>query len=101
MYVVKRPFRNLGMVYTVGSVITEPTEIKRFKGRIAEGKILEVTEQNFEKYARYFTDKYGVDIRPEPKPEPKPDPKPESKPEPIKVATVVTKPIVVTSTSRE
>lgn len=62
MYIVKRPFRNLGRVMTVGSVITEPTEIKRFKGRLAEGKILFVPDKDVEKTKAFFKDKYGVDI---------------------------------------
>lgn len=62
MYIVKRPFRNFGKVLTVGSVIAEPTAIKRFKGRLAEGKIIEVTEQTYDVAARYFKDKYGVVI---------------------------------------
>lgn len=62
MYIVKRPFRNLGRVMTVGSVITEPTEIKRFKGRLAEGKILFVPDKDLEKTKAFFKSKYGVDI---------------------------------------
>ena len=62
MYIVKRPFRNLGRVMTVGSVISEPTAIKRFKGRLAEGKILFVPDKDFEKTKAFFKSKYGVDI---------------------------------------
>lgn len=62
MYIVKRPFRNLGRVLTVGSIITEPTEIKRFKGRLAEGKILHVRDKDYEHTRAYFKKKYGVDI---------------------------------------
>ena len=62
MYVVKRPFRNFGKVYTAGSVITDPADIKRFKGKLAEGKIIKVTEQTFDSIAVYFKTKYGVDI---------------------------------------
>lgn len=62
MFVVRRPFKNLGKIHTVGSVITEPTAIKRFKGKLAEGKIVEVTEQTYDNYAGYFKGKYGVDI---------------------------------------
>lgn len=60
MYVVKRPFRNFGKVLTVGSVIAEPTAIKRFKGRLAEGKIIVVTEQTYNVAAKYFKDKHGI-----------------------------------------
>lgn len=62
MYVVKRPFRNLGKVLTAGTVITEPAVIKRFNGRIAEGKIIEVTEQTYDSMSTYFKSKYGVDL---------------------------------------
>lgn len=64
MFVVRRPFKNFGKVHTVGSVITEPTAIKRFNGKLAEGKIIEVTEQTYENAASYFKGKFGVDIPP-------------------------------------
>jgi len=60
MLVVKRPFKNLGKVYTAGSVITEPATIKRLRGKIAEGKIIEVTEQTYDVASNYFKAKYGV-----------------------------------------
>lgn len=62
MFVVKRPFRNRGKVLTAGSVITDPADIKRFKGRLAEGKIINVTEQTYDNIAKYFKQKHGVDI---------------------------------------
>jgi len=65
MYIVKRPFRNFGRVMTVGSVISEPAEIKRFKGRLAEGKIICVKDADYSKAASYFKKKYGVDIKTE------------------------------------
>lgn len=64
MFVTKRPFRNFGKVYTAGTVIDNPAVIKRFKGKLAEGKIIEVTEQNYSGVAAYFKAKYGVDIAP-------------------------------------
>ena len=64
MLLVKHSFRNLGKVYTAGSVITEPAGIKRFKGKLAEGKIIEVTEQTYKSTAHYFKVKFGVDIPP-------------------------------------
>ena len=63
MFVVKRPFRNFGKVMTVGTVISDPTAIKHFNARFAEGKIIEVTEQTLANTAKYFKEKYGVDIR--------------------------------------
>jgi hypothetical protein len=64
MFVVKRAFKNLGKTYTAGSVITEPACIKRFKGKLAEGKIIEVTEQTYDNASKYFKDKHGVVIPP-------------------------------------
>ena len=64
MFVVRKPFKNLGKIYTAGSVIAEPANIKRFKGKLAEGKIIEVTEQTYKSVAKYFKDKYGVVIPP-------------------------------------
>lgn len=64
MFVVKRPFRNCGIVLTAGSVITEPASIKHFKTRLGMGKIVCVTEDNFKKYQSYFKEKFGVDITP-------------------------------------
>lgn len=61
MYVVKRPFRDAeGMV--PASSIVEPAGIKRFKHRVLEGHIVEVNEQNFERYADFFKQRYGVDL---------------------------------------
>ena len=68
MYVVRRSFKSLGKVYTVGSVITEPTSIKRFDGKLAEGKIIEVTKQTYDSTAKYFKEKFGVELPPIEKP---------------------------------
>ena len=62
MLVVKKPFKSIGKVYTVGSVITDPTAIKRLKGKIAEGKIIEVTEHTYDSTSKYFKAKYNVDL---------------------------------------
>lgn len=64
MYIVKRPFRNLGKVLTPGSVITDTTSIKLFRSRVAEGKIVRVDERNYDSTSAYFKAKYGVDIPP-------------------------------------
>ena len=63
MFVVKRPFRNFGKVMTVGTVISDPTAIKHFNARFAEGKIIGGTEQTLANTAKYVKEKYGVDIR--------------------------------------
>lgn len=69
MYVVRRPFRNLGKVFTVGSTIEDPTVIKHFKSRLAEGKIIVVDEHNYAARAEYFKDKFGVTLPSLDKPE--------------------------------
>ena len=88
MYVVKRPFKSLGKVYAAGSVIAEPAHIKRFDGKVAEGKIIVVTEHNYTTVAQYFKNKYGVDIPAITKDQPKPE---EPKPEEPKPAVAVVK----------
>lgn len=64
MLVVKRPFKSLGKYYAVGTVITDPTAIKRFNGKLAEGKIVNVTEQTYDSIAKYFKEKFFVDLPP-------------------------------------
>jgi hypothetical protein len=62
MLVVKRPFRNLGVVLTAGSVITEPAVIKHLKSRMGDGHIIEVAEHDLDKFRDYFLQKFKVDI---------------------------------------
>jgi len=108
-FVVKKPFKSLGKFYGIGSIIEEPTAIKRFKSKVNEGKVIVVTEDNLQSVAAYIKARSGVDILPgftktetidvrlpkDPKPDkPKPnEPKPnEPKPEELKtVAKVVIK----------
>ena len=61
MFVVKRAFRDASGMIPAGSII-EPAGIKRFKHRLLEGHIVEVTEQNFDKYADFFKQRYGIDL---------------------------------------
>ena len=106
MYVVKKPFKSMGKFYGVGSIIVDPTAIKRFKSKVNEGKIIVVTEDNLQTVAAYIKARSKVDILPgftkaepiddklpeEPKPEePKPEePKPEE-PKTVTKAKVVIK----------
>ena len=62
MYVVRRTFRNYGQMMVPGSVV-EPGSIKRFKSRLNDGNIVEVTEQNFDKWDEYFKVRIGVAIQ--------------------------------------
>jgi|WetSurMetagenome_2_1015567.scaffolds.fasta_scaffold182508_2 hypothetical protein len=62
MLIVKRPFRNFGKVLTVGSVLTEPAEIKHLKARLGDGHIIEIAEHDLDKFHDYFLQKFGVDI---------------------------------------
>lgn len=61
MYVVRRTFRNFGQMMAPGSIV-EPGAVKRFKSRLADGHIVEVSEQDFDKWAEYFKVRFGVDI---------------------------------------
>ena len=62
MYVVRRAFRNYGQMMAPGSVV-EPGAIKRFKTRLNDGHIVEVSEQNFDKWNNYFKGRIGVAIQ--------------------------------------
>ena len=61
MFVVRRPFRDASGMVAAGSVI-EPADIKRFKRRMFDGHIVTVTEHNYDMYASFFKQKYGVDL---------------------------------------
>ena len=63
MFVVKRTFRDASGMIPAGSII-EPAGIKRFKHRLLEGHIVEVNEHNFDKYADFFKQRYGIDLLP-------------------------------------
>ena len=61
MFVVRRPFRNFGHVMAPGSVV-EPGTIKQFKSRLRDRAIIEVPEQDFDRWNAYFKSKFGVEI---------------------------------------
>ena len=91
----------MGKFYGVGSIIEDPTAIKRFKSKVNEGKVIVVSEDNLQTVAAYIKARSNVDILPkftktkliddklpeEPKPE---EPKPEE-PKPVAKAKVVIK----------
>ena len=60
-FICRRAFRDAKSPVSTGSVI-DPVEIKRFRFRLQEGHIVEVTEQNFEQYATLFEQRYGITI---------------------------------------
>lgn len=61
MFVVKRAFRDASGMVPAGSIV-EPAGIKRFRHRLLEGHIVEVNEHNFDKYADFFKQRYGIDL---------------------------------------
>ena len=61
MFVVKRTFRDASGMIPAGSIV-EPAGIKRFRHRLLEGHIVEVNEHNFDKYADFFKQRYGIDL---------------------------------------
>mgnify|MGYP001332691397 CR=1 FL=1 len=60
-FICRRAFRDAKGPVSTGTVIN-PVEIKRFRFRLQEGHIVEVTEQNFEQYATLFRQRYGINI---------------------------------------
>ena len=60
-FICRRAFRDAEGPVPVGSVV-DPTGIKRFRFRLQEKHIVEVTEQNFEQYATLFEQRYDVTI---------------------------------------
>lgn len=63
MFVVRRPFRDATGIKPAGSIV-EPAGVKRFKHHVLEGHIVEVTEQNFDRYANFFKQRFGVNLPP-------------------------------------
>ena len=91
MYVVRRSFRNYNQMMVPGSVV-EPGSIKRFKTRLRDRDIVEVSEQDFDKWNAYFLGKFGIPIGPieeEAPVDPTPGEQLNNDMEPVKVAPVV------------
>lgn len=61
MYVVRRAFRNYGQMMVPGSII-EPGNVKWFKTRLKDRYIVEVTEQTFPQWQKYFAEKLHVSL---------------------------------------
>ena len=61
MYVVRRAFRNNGNMILPGSVV-EPGSIKRFKTRLKDRDIIEVTPHTFKSWNSYFVQKFNVKL---------------------------------------
>lgn len=62
MYVVTRTFRDSNGVFSVGSIV-DPTEIKTFKSRLQQRHIVDVNELNVERWATFFKNRYGIDLK--------------------------------------
>ena len=62
MLFVRKTFKSNGKCFTAGSVVTEPAAMKHFKRRLFDRYLIEVTEQNFDKWYNYFLVKHGVEI---------------------------------------
>lgn len=61
MYVVRRAFRNYNVMLVPGTAV-EPEQIKRFKSRLNERDIIEVTDSTFDMWNEYFTSKFGTPL---------------------------------------
>lgn len=54
----------MGKFYGVGSIIEDPTAIKRFKSKVNEGKVIVVSKDNLQTVAAYIKARSNVDILP-------------------------------------
>lgn len=86
--IVKHTFRNYGVMMVPGSIV-EPATIKRYKSRVGTGHIIQVHEQDLDKYKVYFKERHGVDLK---LPEAPKEPVPPVKPTAVAKAAVVVKP---------
>ena len=106
MFVVRRNFRNIGVVMLAGSVITDTASIKHFKSLKKDGHIIEVTEHTLDKFESFFSERFGVSIKdqlasmPDPYKEPDPDKEPDKEPKPDKEPELDKKPVVATVTTK-
>lgn len=78
-----------------GSIV-EPGTVKRFKSRLNDGHIVDVSQQDFEKWQKYFKERIGVELKMPEQPEQpaqpvKPNPEPEKVAKIVKPAAVVVK----------
>lgn len=62
MYVVTRTFRDSNGVFSVGSIV-DPTDVKTFKSRLQQRHIVDVNELNVERWATFFKNRYGIDLK--------------------------------------
>jgi hypothetical protein len=54
----------MGKFYGIGSIIEDPTAIKRFKSKVNEGKVIVVSDDNLQTVAAYIKARSNVDILP-------------------------------------
>lgn len=62
IYIVRKPFKNGGEYYPVGSVITDPTGIRLFKLKVNDDKVMTVTEQNLDRVIHFFKERFALDV---------------------------------------
>lgn len=60
LYIVKRPFKTDGTLYLLGSIIVDPNEIRLFRSKVREGKIIEVKKEDLPRMAEYVESRTGV-----------------------------------------
>lgn len=60
MYITIRAIRNYGEMVPAG-LIVEPSQIRRFKDKIRDGKIVEITERNKDMYNEYISRMLGYE----------------------------------------
>lgn len=64
LYLVKTTFKAGGIVYLAGSLVEDLSEIRLFKVRMNEGKLVPLPEgKDLENLAYFFKEKYAIDLK--------------------------------------
>lgn len=64
MFIVRKPFKSLGHYYPIGMIVTSEDEIKLFKTKCREKKLLPIPSgADFIRLAQYFKAKFGIEIK--------------------------------------
>lgn len=61
MYIVTRTFRDANGVFEVGSIV-DPTSVRTFRSRLQQRHIVDVHEEDIQKWAEYFKNRHGIDL---------------------------------------
>lgn len=64
LYLVKTTFKAGGKVFMAGSLLEDLSEVRLFKVRMNEGKLIPLPEgSDLDNLSHFFKDKYGIDLK--------------------------------------